>query len=113
MTVTREIFKKKCENCIHFNSKSLQDKTQHHCLKRLKACAEFGCPCYNKDDKEKHNGCIAYIVVRKNTISNEMQNIIVCESERDALNYIRQHHEAKSIWEYDYLPINYMFATKE
>ena len=102
---------KKCEDCIHFNPKRLQDETEHHCLKWLKACAEFDCTCYEAN----HKGCIAYIVIRKrkNTISNEKHNVIVYESELDALNYIRQHNNSKSIWEYDYLPINFMFTTKE
>lgn len=37
---------RKCEDCIHFNLESLQDKSQFYCLENLKAAACFGCPDY-------------------------------------------------------------------
>lgn len=40
-----------CKDCVHFSSKSLQDKTQHYCLKNLKTAARFGCDCYETNSE--------------------------------------------------------------
>lgn len=44
--IQTDMLHRDCKDCVRFNPKSLQDKTQHYCLKNLKAAACFGCDCY-------------------------------------------------------------------
>ena len=55
-----DIFKRDCQDCIHFNPERLQDENKHHCLKWLKCSANLGCSYYEEYQVVDIEPIIAY-----------------------------------------------------
>ena len=54
-----------CKDCVHFNSKSLQDKTQHYCSRNLKAAACFGCNEYKLKQQSETNDLLENYTIKE------------------------------------------------
>lgn len=60
-----DMLNRDCKDCVHFNSKSLQDKTQHYCLKNFKAAACFGCDEYKIKQQGETNDLLENYTAKK------------------------------------------------